>query len=272
MLDFSTDQAEGLRRLMHGPKKRLISILAADTAADSSSFIFDVASALHQQGANILLVLARDNDLHSPHPCQATEHASLLEFMKNGVDPETIRFACHQGFACVRLFPGQYGDMPSGITESAKLNDYFSKAISRHDLVLVGAELSSKNCLPLALMNQGEIVVELNQEHESIKQAYSSIKRLSSSLGARSFGILIRDSHEHIAHEIFSRIEQVSLSFLQTPLQFLGYTPSYGTLGNSIAKSNINIGSDVPNTSSDVIKKLLVNMRTPNHQYSISVK
>lgn len=268
MLDFSIDQAEGLRRLMHGPKKRLISILATDP----SSLIFDVASALHQQSANILLVLARDHGIDTPHPQQTAEYLSLLELMNNGVDPQTIRFAHHQGFACVRLYPEQYGDMPSCMIENAKLNDYFSKAITRHDLVLVDASLSSKNCLPLALMNQGEIVVELNQQHESIKQAYGTIKRLSSTLGARSFGILIRDSHEQVAHEIFSRMQQVSLSFLQTPLQFLGYTPSYGTLSNHLAKSNIDLDGEGLDTSSDVIKKLLVNMRTPNHQYSVSAK
>jgi flagellar biosynthesis protein FlhG len=271
MLDFSIDQAEGLRRLMRGPKKRLISVLASDEKQNSPSLAFEVASALHQQGANVLLVMESGrvpaNSSYKPY-----EHGALFDYMQNDIDPVNIDFSHDNGFACTHLFPESIQPESLDLSQIAKMNDYFTKAIMRHDLVLIDARLGNKDCLPLALMNHGEIVIELDQKHESIKQAYIMIKRLCSSLGSRTFGVLIRHNNDQLAHEIFRRIQQVSLSFLSTPLQFLGYVPPQGLASKIMKSQKINICAEQLNTSSDIIKQLLANSRSNPYHHSNTVK
>ena len=84
----------------------------------------------------------------------------------------------------------------------------------------------NNNALPLQSLNDGEIVIQLTRDPESIKQAYILIKQVCSQLGRRSFGIVVSNASQAQAMLVFENIAQVARRFMQIDLEFMGAIPA----------------------------------------------
>lgn len=269
MLDFSHDQAESLRKLMNGPKQRVVSLITATGEKDESGVYSNVATALARQGANVLLTFARTSSHQEILAYQLGAQSSIVEHLLYGTEPENLVAQKVGQFASLRLFPRHGESNTQDVSFMSNVNDYFSKVAALHDLVLIDAEVTAKSALPLPIMNLGEIVIQLNDEPESIKDAYSIIKRLKGGLGPRSFGILISANNEKIARMVFKNIEQVAQSYLNTPLEFIGHIGPGSLLQNASVNPQPSMGFRPSQSSCLAIKQLLASLSPSNQPYGL---
>lgn len=78
--------------------------------------------------------------------------------------------------------------------------------------------------LPLALLNQHEIVLKLTQTSESIKRAFGIIKLLGKSPENRVFGIIVSAQNAEAASTVFRNLKYVSRSLSQIQVELIGFS------------------------------------------------
>ena len=103
------------------------------------------------------------------------------------------------------------------------------KDIHRHNIHFIDISLDQSQDLPLALLNQHEIVLKLAQSSESIKRAFGIIKLLAKSPENRVFGIIVSAQNAETANTVFRNLKSASRHFSQIQLELIGFS----TLSNN---------------------------------------
>lgn len=253
--NFQNDQAAGLRRIMAGPKPRIFSLLAANVLYTKQNtpyviednqpkIISNLATSLHRLGAEVLVVHAGQQGVEATRQYGLNNLPSIMDKVidnfangtqllesNRGLDHQDLELHgafknLAQGFSTARLIPqrttiNQYDDASVGL-----LNNHFIKLANKYEIVLVDTVLTEQLTLPLEMLNQSEIVIQLNQKPASIKNAYSLIKLICNQLGRRSFSILIHDANEPEAQNVFNNIAEVARRFMHIELEFIGFIPT----------------------------------------------
>ena len=226
------DQAAGLRRLMAGPRPRVISLLSAAGKTEHTRLMVNLAASLQRQGNKVLIM-------------EAT-HTSILEAKHYGIDADqgtlleaVMRPELHQpfiiqreGFAAAKLLPESSAcRLLQDEAIHAQVERIFSAMTSQHDVTLVDAALLMQEAMPLHTLNHGEIMIHMTREANSITQAYTLIKQLCQQVGRRSFDIVVSHSNEAQAQVIFNNIAAVARQHLYIELHFAGLIPADEHLG-----------------------------------------
>lgn len=107
------------------------------------------------------------------------------------------------------------------------------KEIDRSNIHFIDMSLDHAQELPLALLNQHQIVLKLAQSSESIKRAFGIIKLLAKSPENRVFGIIVSAQNPDTAKTVFRNLKHASRTFSQIQLELIGFS----TLGNNWVSS-----------------------------------
>lgn len=233
MSSFQYDQAAGLRRIMAGPKPRLVSVLSASKKDEQAKIISNLAASLNRQGADVLVVHAGQDTDEAFRHYDLNNLPSLMDQAQGNFSNYNAIKTAAQGFAVSRLLPRLRNIRQYDAESVSSLNQLFSTLASTHEIVLVDTMLTNDYVLPLDVLNQSEIVIQMNQKPDSIKQAYSLIKILCQQLGRRPFGILIHDADERTAQMVFKNIAEVARRFMHIELEFMGFIPTDVHLGRA---------------------------------------
>jgi hypothetical protein len=103
------------------------------------------------------------------------------------------------------------------------------KEIDSSNIHFIDMSLDQAQELPLALLNQHQIVLKLAQSSESIKRAFGIIKLLAKSPENRVFGIIVSAQNPETAKTVFRNLKHASRAFSQIQLEIMGFS----TLSNS---------------------------------------
>jgi flagellar biosynthesis protein FlhG len=232
MLNFQQDQAAGLRRLMAAPKPRIVSIISASTAHDKNQdknhhqprMITNLAASILGQGYEVLIMHASQDSNETCYGIDklptllnvAYEESSLQEAVTNS----------KHGYFLAKLRHKHQVNMALDSDTETELNQIFNDLACQYEIVLVDASLNKNDVLPLKALNEGEILIQLTCQTESIKHAYTLIKQICSQLGRRSFGIIVGDATDAQAQIVFRNISQVARRFMQIELEYFGAIPN----------------------------------------------
>jgi len=226
LADFYTlhdDQAGGLRRIMASQRPRVVSLLSAGSGIDKSSMLINLAVTLQRQGSEVLVINADSKQTMQAYGavCQSTltAVAQSQAGLKTAIRPSSYGFSVTQLMTIRQLRSG------IGEAERHALNRLLVGLAHRYDVLLVDAELTGEDVLPLPVLNEGEIVIQLNQHPDAIKQAYSRIQQIYGQLGCRAFGVLLTDVPEQEARRLFNRLSQVARRYLSVRLNHMGTIP-----------------------------------------------
>lgn len=218
------DQAAGLRRIMAAPAPRIVSIISAAPNHDTSRLMTNLAASMHRQGSNTLVVHASKESSETFYGINQlttlVDVAQQKSMLAKAILPST------HGFSIAKLT--QKSQLETTLTEqlNQSLGLIFNQLAREHDIVLVDATLNKNNALPIECLNNGEILIQLTRQADSIKEAYVLIKKLYSQLGSRSFGIIVDDANEQQAEIVFNNISSVSKRYMQLDLAFFGAIPN----------------------------------------------
>ncbi|CAG0998982.1 hypothetical protein MTYP_02740 [Methylophilaceae bacterium] len=217
------DQAVGLRRIMAGPQPRVISVLSATSGQEKSRILTNLAVSLQQSGSEVLVVNADSQQFVQTYG--AIGLSTLVAVAERKASLKAAIRRNNQGFSVSNLMTVK--QLRAGLDEQAclLLNSLVDSLARQYDVLLVDAELTSDDTLPLPILNEGEIVIQLNNKPDAIKQAYRLIKQAYSQLGCRSFGILVTGVDAAQAESVFRNLSQVARRYLAVKLDFMGAIP-----------------------------------------------
>lgn len=226
MANYQTDQAEGLRRMLAGPKPRIFTFLSALPDSEKSAMLINLGASLVRTGSDVLMVDTCTKSSGVMSRLGMTPKVTLLEVArKEGALHEVVQ-TMPQGFGIATLTRG-----PSRLTshcadQSSRLTNAFGTLAKKSDIVLVDGELGTDDSFPISAMMQSEIVVQVSTSATSIKNAYGIVKRLNAKLGRHPFSLLVTGATEKEAQVVYENMAQAARRYLAVELYSMGSVPA----------------------------------------------
>lgn len=233
MANFNFDQAEGLRRMLAGPKPRIVTFLSATDREDKSAMLVNLGASLVGAGSGVLLLDACIASAGISSWLGLSNGVTLLDAARKKCDIAEIVQPMAQGFGLARLSNERFycGEHDPG--DVRNVADALDVLIAQTDVVVVDGELDDADMLPMSAMASNEIVVQVSTNPTSIKSAYALIKRLSSQLGRRPFSVLVTGASEREANVIYGNMAQAASRYLAIQLNSMGSVPADEYLGRA---------------------------------------
>ncbi|GIZ52652.1 MinD/ParA family ATP-binding protein [Noviherbaspirillum aridicola] len=223
MASFDFDQAEGLRRMLAGPRPRVFTFLSAETAEEKSAMLVNVAASLQQAGRDVLMLDACVASQGIASRLNAQKAAPLHQVARGERTLDDAVQAMPQGFGVAAL---RRGGRALNDDERERLDGIFDLLAARTDILLVDAELDGDDAFPIPALADSEIVVQVANSPASIKAAYTIIKRVHAQLGRRPFSLLVTGANEKEAQVVFENMAQVANRYLAVKLNSVGSVPA----------------------------------------------
>jgi flagellar biosynthesis protein FlhG len=257
LASFDFDQAEGLRRMLAGPKPRIVTFLSATPADDKGAMLVNLGASLAQAGNDVLIVDACEREYGVAQRLGVDRSASLLQVARQECALNQVIHPVAQGFSVATLkhvVPAKAGTQVSsssrvrgqngipafaGMTmvgahagttlaaeEARRLSTTFDVMVHQSGIVMVDGECDADGGFPLAAMANAEIVVQVSTSATSITNAYALIKRLSQQHGRRPFGILVTGATEAEAKVVYDNMATAATRYLAVTLTSMGSVPA----------------------------------------------
>jgi flagellar biosynthesis protein FlhG len=222
LASFDFDQAEGLRRMLAGPKPRIVTFLSATQQDDKGAMLVNLGASLAQSGNDVLIVDACERDYGVARRLGVDRGPGLLQVARQECALNQVIQPAPQGFSVVRMSPGHTADEKRRL---AKAFDVLVKQAAG-SIVIVDGEFGEEGGFPVPIMASSEIVVQVSTGATSITNAYALVKRLSQQLGRRPFGILVTGATEAEAKVVYDNMSSAATRYLAVTLSSMGSVPA----------------------------------------------
>ncbi|MBC7512972.1 MAG: antiactivator of flagellar biosynthesis FleN protein [Herminiimonas sp.] len=226
MSSFDFDQAEGLRRMLAGPKPRIVTCISAAVPLEKSTMLANLGASLAATGNTVLLLDACVAPRGIAAQLGMTPGATLQDVARQERALNEVAQQTPQGFGVVTLTRGPLRRGALDVDSARRLSNAFGVLATQTDVLLVDAELDCDDALPLVAMANGEIVIQVSPDAASIKAAYGIIKRLNTQLGRRPFSVLVTGAPETEARQVFDNMAQAASRYLAVQLHSVGSVPA----------------------------------------------
>jgi flagellar biosynthesis protein FlhG len=231
LASFDFDQAEGLRRMLAGPKPRIVTFLSATPADDKGAMLVNLGASLARAGNDVLIVDACEREYGVAQRLGVDRGDSLLQVARQECGLNQVIQSAPQGFAVATLLDrAARGSKTTcwgiGAEDSRRLANTFDVMVKQSGIVIVDGEFSPDGSFPLPVMANSEIVVQVSTSATSITNAYALIKRLSQQLGRRPFGILVTGATEDEAKVVYDNMATAATRYLAVTLTSMGSVPA----------------------------------------------
>ncbi|MES2150401.1 MAG: antiactivator of flagellar biosynthesis FleN protein [Pseudomonadota bacterium] len=224
MANFDFDQAEGLRRMLAGPKPRIVTFLSATADDDKGAMLVNLGASLARAGNDVLIVDACREDYGVAQRLGVDKGASLMQVARQECGLNQVINQVPQGFGVVSLARGQ--GQRGGADDARRLAKTFDVLVKQTGIVIVDGEFGRDDSFPVPIMASSEIVVQVSTSAASITAAYRLIKRLSQQLGRRPFGILVTNASEMEAKVVYDNMATAASRYLAVQLISMGSVPA----------------------------------------------
>ena len=223
MASFDFDQAEGLRRMLAGPKPRIVTFLSATPQDDKGAMLVNLGASLAQSGNDVMIVDACTRDYGVAQRLGVDRGPSLLQVARQECALNQVIHPVPQGFSVATM--ARTG--VSSADEARRLAKTFDVLVKQAgSIVMVDGEFSEDGTFPVPIMASSEIVVQVSTSATSITNAYALIKRLSQHLGRRPFGILVTGATEAEAKVVYDNMSSAATRYLAVTLTSMGSVPA----------------------------------------------
>jgi flagellar biosynthesis protein FlhG len=222
LASFDFDQAEGLRRMLAGPKPRIVTFLSATAQDDRGAMLVNLGASLAQSGNDVLIVDACERDYGVAQRLGVDRGPGLLQVARQECALNQVIHPVPQGFSVVKMNTGVNAD------DARRLSNTFDVLVkqSSGSIVIVDGEFGEDGSFPVPIMASSEIVVQVSTGATSITNAYALVKRLSQHLGRRPFGILVTGATEAEAKVVYDNMSLAATRYLAVTLSSMGSVPA----------------------------------------------
>jgi flagellar biosynthesis protein FlhG len=220
------DQAEGLRRMLGGPRSRIVTFLSAAPDEEKGTTLINLAASLAQAGSNVLLMDACSTSQGIAARLNAVSGTTLMQVAKGQGALDDMILSMPEGFGVAALIQGAQRAVEYDPQYDRRLADVLAELATRVDIVLVDAELGKDTLFPISTLAEGEIVVHVSNTPTSITSAYSIIKRLNGQMGRRPCSVLVTGANEKEAQVVYRNMAQAANRYLAVKLTSMGSVPA----------------------------------------------
>lgn len=224
MANFDFDQAEGLRRMLAGPKPRIVTFLSATPEDDKGAMLVNLGASLARAGNDVMIVDACEHDYGVAQRLGVDRGGSLLQVARQECALNQVIHQVPQGFQVASMVRRAGGKI--GQDDTRRLAKTFDVLVKQAGIVIVDGEFSDDDSFPLPIMDNSEIVVQVSATAASITSAYALVKRLSQQLGRRPFGILVTGASEAEAKVVYDNMATAATRYLAVQLSSMGSVPA----------------------------------------------
>lgn len=223
LASFDFDQAEGLRRMLAGPKPRIVTFLSATAQDDKGAMLVNLGASLVQSGNDVMIVDACQRDYGVAQRLGVDGAPGLLQVARQECALNQVVQAVPQGFSVVAM-----GGSPRNGDDARRLANTFDVLVkqSAGSIIIVDGEFSPEGAFPVPVMAASEIVVQVSTSALSITNAYALVKRLSQHLGRRPFGILVTGATEAEAKVVYDNMSSAATRYLAVTVSSMGSVPA----------------------------------------------
>ena len=223
MASFDFDQAEGLRRMLAGPKPRIVTFLSATPQDDKGAMLVNLGASLAQSGNDVMIVDACTRDYGVAQRLGVDRGPGLLQVARQECALNQVIHSVPQGFSVATMARTEV----SSADEARRLAKTFDVLVKQSgSIIMVDGEFSEDGTFPVPIMASSEIVVQVSTSATSITNAYALIKRLSQHLGRRPFGILVTGATEAEAKVVYDNMSSAATRYLAVTLTSMGSVPA----------------------------------------------
>ena len=220
------DQAEGLRRMLDGPKLRVLTFLSALSESEKSGMIINLSTTLARQGQRTLMVDAQSSDTSIGAWMSVNADQTLLNVARQQRSMESVIKEITSGLSVTMVTNVKATSVNLPQSSLRELSKAFDLAASRSDVVMVDSVLDANDSFLLASLDDSEIIIQVSADPHTIKKAYGMIKRLNERLGRRSYGLIISGETEAQANIVYANLARTADRYLAVPLKLIGSIPS----------------------------------------------
>jgi flagellar biosynthesis protein FlhG len=103
LASFDFDQAEGLRRMLAGPKPRIVTFLSATPQDDKGAMLVNLGASLAQSGNDVLIVDACERDYGVAQRLGVDHGPGLLQVARQECALNQVIHPVPQGFSVVKM-------------------------------------------------------------------------------------------------------------------------------------------------------------------------
>ncbi len=195
-----TDQAAGLRRLMSSPLAAVCTVLSANGRENKPVLVSRLAASMARRGHPVMV-------LEACPPAANTGRTSLLDVAQGRAAIAQARVIDAEGIAhfCLGSATG------SGLSDLTALLQQLAAEGVR---LLVDAELDADGQLPLAMLADGEIVVQLSGNAAAIRDAYDMLRALKGLCGRGTVSLLVTDVDPVRARNVHANLFHAASRYL----------------------------------------------------------
>jgi flagellar biosynthesis protein FlhG len=211
--------------MLAGPKPRIFTFLSAATPAERSTMLVNLSASLARQGSAVVLLDACASNGVSQRIGVQTQ-ATLLDVARQQRAFDQVALAVPHGFHLATLTCGSLRPLTQDPDQLRRLSNTFNVLAAQADVLIVDAELDEQDNFPVEAMASGDIVVQVGAGAASVKDAYALIKRLSTQLGRRPFGVLVTGADEREAATVYQNMARAANRYLALQLYSIGFIPS----------------------------------------------
>jgi flagellar biosynthesis protein FlhG len=227
LASFDFDQAEGLRRMLAGPKPRIVTFLSASPEDDKGAMLVNLGASLAQSGNDVMIVDACTRDYGVAQRLGVDRSPSLLQVARQECALNQVIHPVPQGFSVATLARTMRGTGAASADEARRLAKTFDVLVKQAgSIVMVDGEFADDGTFAVPIMATSEIVVQVSTSATSITNAYALIKRLSQHLGRRPFGILVTGATEAEAKVVYDNMSSAATRYLAVTLTSMGSVPA----------------------------------------------
>jgi flagellar biosynthesis protein FlhG len=226
LASFDFDQAEGLRRMLAGPKPRIVTFLSATPHDDKGAMLVNLGASLAQSGNDVMIVDACTRDYGVAQRLGVDRGPGLLQVARQECALNQVIHPVPQGFSVATMARMA----PASADEARRLAKTFDVLVKQAGSIImvdgVFSEGAEGGTFPVPIMASSEIVVQVSTSAASITNAYALIKRLSQHLGRRPFGILVTGATEAEAKVVYDNMSSAATRYLAVTLTSMGSVPA----------------------------------------------
>ncbi len=150
MANFDFDQAEGLRRILAGPRPRIVTFVSASAPAEKSAMLANLGASMTAAGSTVLLLDACPAPRGIASQLGLQPGATLQDVARQERALNEVAQLMPHGFGVATLTRGPLRRGALDADSERRMSNAFGVLSTQTDILLVDAELDCDDALPLA--------------------------------------------------------------------------------------------------------------------------
>jgi len=216
------DQAEGLRNLLGSQNNKSFIVLSALNPSDRNAILLNISVAIVNNGESVQLIDANRNT-ESISSIVKNKQSNPQIKAKNSLSAITSNFkSIADGISITKIFNASEDltKTPKSLKEALQL---IEERASKSRISFIDIDVNDEMTEHLDEITSGEVIVLVNNQESSIKQAYTLLKKLSSKISNLKVHTLVHGCNKNESQLIHRNISLTASNHLSFETTSLGH-------------------------------------------------